>query len=492
MGDFKKDYLKKIDECIEKGKYKDTWESLGQYRVPDWYRDCKFGIFIHWGIFSVPAYANEWYSRNMYIQGSREFEHHVKTYGPHKDFGYKDFIPMFKAEKFSADEWTDLFREAGAQYMIPVAEHHDGFQMYETEVSHWNSVEMGPHRNVLGELTEAAREKGIITGCSTHRVEHWFFMGKGREFESDITDSEKEGDFYWPAMPEADHFDSFSKPTPTADFLEDWLVRCCELVDKYHPSIVYFDWWIHHSAVKPYLRKFAAYYYNRAEENGTPAIINYKHDAFAFGTAVVDIERGKFADVKPYVWQTDTATADNSWCYTTENTFKTPVSIVQNLVDIVSKNGRLLLNIGPKSDGTICEEDVHILKEIGRWLKDNGEAIYNSAVWRSCGEGPTKTIEGQFAEGNQAAYTSEDIRFTTANGNIYAAVLKWPENGKVTVKAMAEAAPGNSPVFSGIISAVEPLGFDTAAEWTRDAEGLHISAPGIKTEYPVVFRVSVN
>lgn len=489
---YKADYLRRIDECIAGGRYKDTWESLGQYRVPDFYRDLKFGIFIHWGVFCVPAFANEWYSRNMYIEGTREFEHHASVYGPHKEFGYKDYIPMFTAGNFDPDAWTALFKESGAQYMIPVAEHHDGFQMYASDVSHWNAAEMGPRCNVLARLHASAREKGLVAGCSSHRVEHWFFMGHGREFDSDITDSEQEGDFYWPAMPEADLNDSFSEPTPSKEFLEDWLVRCCELVDRFRPSIMYFDWWIHHSSVKPYLRKFAAYYYNRAEEWGTAAVINYKHDAFPFGTAVLDIERGKFADCKPYVWQTDTSTADNSWCYTSENVYKQPLTIIQNLIDIVSKNGRLLLNIGPKSDGTICDEDVRILKTIGAWLKTNGEAIYGSKVWKTAAEGPTKTIEGQFAEGSQPAFTSEDIRFTVNNGNIYAAVLKWPDDGKVTVRSLAAAAPGNTPVFSGIPGDVDVLGFDTPVSWAQDSDGLHIYAPGISCEYPVIFRISVK
>ena len=251
-------YLEQIDRVIEKGMYKDNWESLQQYRVPEWYRAAKFGIFIHWGVYSVPAFGSEWYSRNMYIKDSPEFKHHVETYGPHAVFGYKDFIPMFRAEKFQADEWAELFQKAGAQYVVPVAEHHDGFQMYDSALSDWNAAKMGPKRDALGELKQACEKRGLSVGASSHRVEHWFFMGHGREFDSDIKEPLKRGDFYWPAMHEPDHQDLFSKPEPSREFLEDWLCRCCELVDRYRPRLIYFDWWIQHSAVKPYLKKFAA------------------------------------------------------------------------------------------------------------------------------------------------------------------------------------------------------------------------------------------
>lgn len=488
----RKAYLQEIERVVEQGPFEDNWASLAQYQPPKWYQDAKFGIFIHWGVYSVPAFGSEWYSRNMYIQGSREFEHHVATYGAHKDFGYKDFIPMFKAEKFDPDAWAALFARAGAKYVVPVAEHHDGFQMYKSDLSQWNAADMGPERDVLGELKAAFERNGMVCGASSHRVEHWFFMGHGREFESDITGEGQCGDFYWPAMPEPNHHDLYSQPTPTAEFLEDWLMRCCEIVDRYQPKIVYFDWWIQHSAVKPYLKKFAAYYYNRAAEWGIEVAINYKHEAFMFGAAVPDVERGQFADVKPYFWQTDTAIAKNSWCYTENNHFKQAKNILCDLVDIVAKNGTLLLNVGPKADGTISAQDTAVLEEIGQWLSANGEAIYGTRCWRKASEGPTRVEEGQFTDGKDKVFTKEDFRFTVKGDTLYAACLSYPEDEKVCITSLAQADASHLPVFAGVVRDVKVLGFDAKVEWKRTAAGLEIRTQGVKSDKPVVFAITLD
>ncbi len=487
-----KNALEKIEEVIKRGPFSDDWDSLGNYQVPEWYRNAKFGIFIHWGVYSVPAFGNEWYPRHMYIQGSPEFEHHIETYGNHKDFGYKDFIPMFTAPKFDPQEWARLFKEAGARYVVPVAEHHDGFQMYKSELSKYNAFNMGPKRDVLGELFKAFRAEGLAAGASTHRAEHWFFMGHGKQFDSDIKEPLVRGDFYWPAQPEPGFHDLYGKPEPTEEFLEDWLLRCCEIVDQYRPKIVYFDWWIQHNAFKPYIKKFAAYYYNRAHEWGQEVVINYKHDAFMFGTAVVDIERGQFAEAKPYFWQTDTAIAKNSWCYTEYNSYKTAYQIICDLVDIVSKNGTLLLNVGPKADGTIAEEERQVLLDIGKWLQINGEAIYDSKVWRESGEGPTQIPEGQFTDNDEKPFTPEDIRFTVRGSNLYATVLKYPQDGRVLIRSLAERDASSKPYFHGIIEDVTVLGFDEKVKWIRSEEGLLIQTQEVKSDLPVVFRIKIK
>lgn len=484
--------LQKIEEVIQNGPYFDNWDSLASMQVPPWFLQAKFGIFIHWGLYSIPAHNNEWYSRNMYCKDSEEWTYHRRTYGDQKDFGYKDFIPLFQAQNFDANEWARIFRDAGAKYIFPVAEHHDGFQMYKSKISRYNAFEMGPHRDILGELRAAAKENGLHFCTSSHRAEHWFFMGPGKQFESDIHEPLKRGDFYWPSMPEGNFDDLQSEPYPNEEYLNDWLLRTCELADNYRPELIYFDWWVQHEAFKPYLQKFAAYYYNRAVSWGAPAAICYKHDGLMFGTGIPEVERGTFADAKPYPWQTDTAIARNSWCYTDSLEYKSSGEIIRQLIDIVSKNGNLLLNVGPKADGTIAEKDRQILREIGAWLRVNGEAVFGSRVWRKSAEGPTKTKEGQFTDGAETVYTKDDYRFTVRGGSIYAFAMQSPDDGHSVIKSLGKSSDQNLPEFHGLIERVSILGEDETPEWYADGEGLHIKSCLKARELPVVYRIEVR
>lgn len=486
------EYLKRIDLVIEKGKYKDNWQSLAHHKTPHWYMRDKLGVFIHWGIYSVPAFGNEWYSRGMYDETVREFEHHRKTWGEQKNFGYKDFIPMFKAENFDAVKWVSLFKKAGIRYVMPVAEHHDGFAMYDTVFNRWNAKLMGPCRDVVGELKAECEKQNLVFCASTHRAEHYFFMNPGRLCDSDVND-EKYADFYGPAV-YSKNFDPKIIHVTTADtysegaskeWLEDWLVRTCELIDAYQPSVLYFDWWIHNHSFKPYLKKLAAYYYNRAEEWGKEVTINYKHEAFPPAVATFDVERGALTDISPVYWQTDTAIGKRSWGYTTDNEYKSTRQIICDLIDIVSKNGNLLINIGPKADGTITDEETRVLLDLGQWLSTNGEGIYGTTFWKQFGEGDVNAEAGFFKDGEEKAFTSKDFRFTYKDCYLYAFQMR-PDKEAV-IKCLRKKTSHNF-----LIESIELLGYGKVP-YERDEKALKISCGyNIGTDLPLCYKIEIG
>ena len=455
-------------------KYRPTWESLSKYECPDWYRDAKFGIFIHWGVYSVPAFGSEWYPRQMYQQGSDEFKHHVEKYGPQNKFGYKDFIPMFKAEKFDAAQWADLFKKAGAKYVVPVAEHHDGFAMYNTSLSKWNAYNMGPKRDIIGELSEAVRKEGLVFGLSSHRIEHWFFFNQGRKFDSDVNDPANQ-DFYGPAKEEKDPL--------TTEYMNDWLLRSTELVNKYKPQLFWFDWWIEQPAMEPYRKSFAAFYYNQGLQWNKGVVLNYKNKSFPDSAAVLDLERGKLEGIRSLAWQTDDAVGFKSWGFIDGEKYKSPQYVVDELTDIVSKNGNLLLNIGPRSDGTIPEEQQQLLLSIGKWLGVNGEAIYGTRPWKIFGEGPTENIGGSFIDGKVKDFTPNDIRFTAKADVLYAITLAIPKENTI-IKSLSLKSN------NGIIENVALTGSDEKIKWVQKADGLIITLPkNYPSEYAAAYKI---
>ena len=483
--------LTKVDHAGHQGPFRPDWESLQKYEVPEWYKDAKFGIFIHWGVYSVPAFGSEWYPRDMYREDSEVYKHHIATYGAQDKFGYKDFIPMFKAQNFDPAAWAHLFSQSGAKYVVPVAEHHDGFAMYDSGLSDWTAAKMGPRRDIIGDLAKAVRAEGLHFGASSHRVEHNFFLGVGRRIASDINDP-KYAAFYGPAH----NWLEAKEGTPVSNdftyvssaWTADWLARSAEIVEKYHPDVMYFDWWIGQPSVRADLTRFAAFYYNDSLKYGDHVgVINYKDYALEEHSAVLDLERGQLGDIRPLYWQTDTSVSNKSWGYIKNDTFKSAQFVVHQLIDIVSKNGNLLLNIGPRSDGTIPDEVQHVLLDVGSWLKVNGEAIYGTRPWKIYGEGPTKVAAGSFHDTDTANYTAEDFRFTTKANTLYSIELGWPSSIEAVIRSLGSNALGGQKVESVVL-----LGSDAKLQFQQQPDGLHIQLPAQPPgKYAYAFRVAL-
>ncbi|MGB8323370.1 MAG: alpha-L-fucosidase, partial [Candidatus Acidiferrum sp.] len=411
------------------------------------------------------------------------------TYGSQEKFGYKDFIPMFKAEHYDPAAWATLFKDAGAKYVVPVFEHHDGFAMYDNGLSDWTAVKMGPHRDLWGDLAKAVRAEGLHLGASSHRVEHNFFLGVGRAIPSDVNDPAN-AMLYGPAH----NWLPNPKNTPLSDdftyvseaWTNDWLARSAEIVQKYHPDVMYFDWWIGQPSVRAAITRFAAFYYDTSLAYGDHVgVINYKDYAMQENSAVLDIERGQLADIRPQYWQTDTSISNKSWGYIENDTYKSPEFIVDQLVDIVSKNGNLLLNVGPRSDGTIPEAAQQVLLDVGAWLKLNGDAIYGTRPWRVFGEGPTKVTGGAFHDTDTQPYTPDDFRFTTKAGAIYAIEFGLPPSHEAIIHSLSSNA-------SEKVESISTLGDGSSLQFHQQADGLHIQLPAeLPGKYAYAFRMTI-
>lgn len=455
--------------------YEPSWASLAKHPDPTWFNDAKFGIYFHWGIYSVPAFDNEWYSRNMYIAGQRANQYHNLVYGPPSKFGYKDFLPMFRAEKFNPEEWAELFRKAGAKFAGPVTEHADGFSLWDSQVNEWNAARLGPRRDVVGAMAQAVRRAGLKFIATFHHQWLWgWYPTEDRTL--DCSHPQYSG-LYGPPAPTSP-FD-YSKPTPppTREFQDIWESKVREVIDKYQPDLIYFDSRLNIIEERRRI-DLLAYYYNQAERWQKEVGLTYKEKDLPAEVAILDIERGRLSSLASFKWLTDDAIDWNSWCHVQSPAYKSADRVVDELVDIVSKNGNLLLDITPTANGVIPEPVEQRLLAIGAWLDVNGEAIYHTRPWKVLGEGPTQIAPGMFGEEKTPDFTAGDVRFTSRGRTLYAIVLDWPQH---TPELVIKSLNTNDALLAkDEIANITLLGYDQKLTWRHDAEALRIKLPSQK------------
>lgn len=456
--------LAEIDKVNAAGKWQPNWESLSKHEIPEWFHDSKLGIYAHWGVYSVPAFANEWYPRRMYLPKGDVREHHLKTWGPLAKFGYKDFIPMFTAPKFDAEAWAELYEAAGAKFAGPVAEHHDGFSMWASKVNRWNAKDMGPRRDITGELVTALDKRGIKIITSFHHAKN--FQDYYTRVEGADTADPAFGDLYG-------QFDDEKLAH------DRWLVKLKEAIDGYKPDQIWFDFGLQ-KIPDDYKQRMAAYYYNHEAIWGKPVIITRKGTHLPEGVGALDIERGKMTGMGEELWQTDDSVATNSWCYVEGLRLKSSEELVHELIDIVAKNGVLLLNVAPKADGTFPKDQHNQLTAIGDWLKVNGEAIYATRPWKFHGEGPNLFDRGRGLgkiKQDQIKFSAKDIRYTQSKcGKILYAVLLGLPTEKLALTAVKIDKAGDNAKVT-LLGRDAPLPFEVNAK-----KQLVVDASAINTD----------
>ncbi len=495
---------------IAEGPFKPDWNSLTNYQTPEWFRDAKFGIWAHWGPQCQPEHG-DWYARNMYVQGSGQYKSHLAEYGHPSTNGFKDVIHEWKAEHFDPDTLLKFYKQNGAKYFMALANHHDNFDLWNSEYQPWNSVNVGPQKDLIGGWAKAARKIGLRFGVSVHasRTWSWYEVAQGADkdgpfagvpYDGKLTKADGKG-LWWDGLDPQDLYEQNHRPgrtlfhdfdaargtsLPDAAYMEKFFKRTKQLWDDYHPDQIYFDDAVlpFHSIAEEVPLNLAAHFYNsRLNKNGgTEAVMNGKIlNEMQRRTMVYDIERGKADGILPQPWQTDTCIG--GWHYARSiferHGYKRAPSVIRMLCDIVSKNGNLMLSVPLQRDGQPDADEIKIVSEIGAWLKVNGEAIYATRPWKVYGEGPSTAVaeKGQFdgqRDVSNKPFTSEDIRFTQSKDGktLHAIVLEIPKDGDVIIKSLA----ANSPNWPGKIGSVQLVG-GGKLKFTRNETGLHVSLP---------------
>jgi alpha-L-fucosidase len=480
---------------IQKGPFVGTRESLAAYNVPGWFRDAKFGIWAHWGPQSAAEYG-DWYARNIYIQGNRQYEHHVKTYGHPSKFGFKDIIQTWKADKFDADYLLSIYKRAGAKYFMSMGVHHDNFDLWDSKHTRWNSVRLGPRKDIVSLFRKAAIRHGLRFGVSEHLAMSykWFSVSHGSDKQGPLAGVPYDGadpryaDLYHDIKEVYVNLEWNLNNTSEA-FKRHWYLRIRDLVDKYQPDILFTDGEIPFGEFG--LNQTANLYNLSAHRHGgrVEAVqLSKRREDCAVGTCVMDVERGVIDNIHPAPWQSHTCVGN--WHYQKGITYKTPKVVIDMLVDVVSRNGNLLLNFPLPNSGMLDAEELKILDAIKEWTATNGEAIFGTRPWKIYGVGPSTTpvsSDAKFNESKRRELTAEDLRFTRKGQTLYAFFMGRPVSGEVMVAPLAR----NSTHAAGEIRSVELLGYDGRLQWSRDETGLKVRLP-VEYKGAHAFALRVN
>jgi alpha-L-fucosidase len=482
-------------EPIAPGPFKPDWESLKQYQCPEWFRDAKFGIWAHWSAQCVPE-NGDWYARGMYEQGSGHYKYHVEHYGHPSKVGFKDICSLWKAEKWEPDKLIALYKRAGAKYFVALANHHCNFDCWDSKYQPWNSVNIGPKKDIVGIWAKAARSQGLRFGVTVHAARSWDWYDvahgsdkegqlKGVPYDGALTKADGKGQ-WWEGYDPADLYGPHGAArTPEARqaYNEKFFLRVKDLVDSYRPDLLYFDDGRMPISDGVGLR-IAAHYYNASaqwHQGRVEAVLNTKGmPADLLKCLVHDFERGRADRLQDFPWQTDTCIGE--WHYHRGIRYASARDVITQLVDIVSKNGNMLLNIPVKGDGTIDDAEVKLLEEMAKWIAVNGEGIFGTRPWKIFGEGPRR------AGGRARGVSAQDIRFTTKGDSLYAFAFGWPESGKLTIRSLAKPAAGEA---GNKIASVSLLGHEGKVEFSQSEEGLTITLPAQKPcDHAVAFKIA--
>ena len=515
-------FLKSQGADIAKGPFNPTWESLKNYKVPGWYQNAKFGIWAHWGP-QCQAEYDDWYAREMYMEGSDKYKYHVQKYGHPSRFGFKDIIHEWKAESWNPDELVSLYKRAGAQYFVALANHHDNLDLYDSKHQNWNSVKLGPKKDLIGGWAKAAKKNNLHFGVSVHAAHAWTWYETSRRsdksgpmagipYDGVLTKAQGKGtwwegydpqELYAQNHPLSENSDNNAMihkqwnwgngaALPTKAYYEKFLARTIDLIDKYEPELLYFDdtalpfWPVNDAGLR-----IAAHFYNsniKHNKGKLTAVLNGKIlDEEQRKCMVWDIERGQSNVIEPFVWQTDTCIG--AWHYDRriydQKRYKSAKTVIHTLADVVSKNGNLLLSVPVRGNGTIDELERSVVEGIADWMKVNSESIYDTRPWKVFGEGPAiesaapLTAQG-FNEGKGKPFGAEDIRFTVKGNSLYAILMGWPNGGKLTIKSFADA----KGIHAGNVKHVELLGRPGALQHNKTNNGLEVQLPDQPNKAP--------